>query len=227
MSAEPRQVIHLDKLSDSPMLNNRVLVKIDVVPEDGYKLKSGVIIGGSDWNEGARVARYGTVVKVPKRLIWRKQKAFDATMEWLTDIEIQEGDVVFFGKIISANAPAIRVGEDLYYLIPYGELIMRVRNKEIYPLNGYAIVEKVTEKMRRNGLVLDFGDFHNKRVGVVRYVGMKNAAYYGTDAVDADVEVGDKVVFEGSFWTELEQQEVATLDEDLGFVQRCWIIGKL
>jgi co-chaperonin GroES (HSP10) len=76
-------------------------------------------------------------------------------------------------------------------------------------------------------LVLDFGDFHNKRVGVVRYVGMKNAAYYGTDAVDADVEVGDKVVFEGSFWTELEQQEVATLDEDLGFVQRCWIIGKL
>jgi len=85
------------------------------------------------------------------------------------------------------------------------------------------VVDKVIEKTRRKGLILDVGDFHNKRMGVVRYDGTPNAYYHGTNAIDADVEIGDVVVFEGGFWTALESSMFNTLEEDLGFVQKCWI----
>jgi len=81
--------------------------------------------------------------------------------------------------------------------------------------------------MKVSGLSLDFGSFQDKQRGVVRAIGRANDFYYDEDAVDADVDVGDHVVFRHSFWTELENEIFATLEGELGFVQRCWIDGKL
>lgn len=229
-SAGERQEIRLSKLSDRPIPNNNVLVRIDVLPEDGYelKLKSGLVLemAGDKWNESDRLSRFGVVENVPSRLIGRGESAFEGAMEWETDMELEKGDVVYFTKIGSANAPAIYVDDEVYLLIPYSEIILKNTNG-ILPLNGNCIVEKVTDKVKIEGLLLDFGDFENKQLGIVRYVGSPNKSYYMSSAVDADVRVGDKVVFQGNFWTELEADMFSTIDGELGFVQRNWIVAKL
>ena len=225
-SAGVREQFELDILGDKPMINNRVLVKVDFVPEDGVKF-GNIYLAGAKWNEAGRVARYGVVVKAPERLVGIWEKEFDGAMEWKTDMEVQVGDTVFFNKMESANAPAIVIGDSLYYIIRYSEIILRVRNGEIYPLNGYAVVTKVVETVRVSGLILDFGDFQDKRLGVVKYLGKPNDFYHGTKSVDADVAVGETAVFEGSWYTDLENGVFATLEKDLGYIQRCWIIGTL
>lgn len=222
-SAAPREKTQLNALGDKPMVNNLVLIKIDVIPDDGHKLESGIITAGSKWDDASHLARHGTVIRVPKRLVTRGQSTHETAMMWKTIIEIKEGDTVFFGKMASANAPELQVNGDRYYLMPYYELIARVRNKKIYPLNGYCLVEPVMDKLRIEGLKLDFNDKQNKRMGKVKYVGRRNDGYFATQAIDADVSPGDIVLFEGNFYTELEQDIYASWGEKIGFVQRCWI----
>lgn len=203
--------------------NNNVLIRVDVLPEDGYVLNSGIIIAGSRFNEAGHVARFGVVEKVPEKLKIRGEHEFAGAMEWGTEMELLVGDVVFFGKMASANSPALIYEDRVYYLINYSEIILTKRNDTIIPLNGYAIVEKVIKGYSANGLELSFGDYQDKRLGVVKYSGSNNSFYYGSDAIDANISVGDTVVFNGGYWTELEYDVFAVLDSKLGYVQKCWI----
>lgn len=201
------------------------------MPEDGHihVTNSGLKIefAGSEWNEAAHISRYGVVVRVPERLTLKTFENMESPgmMEWETDIEIEEGDLVFFGKMASANAPIINVGESTYFLLNYGDLILRVRDGDVSPLNGYVLLEKVVETVRVEGLVLDFGDRVNKRMGVVTHIGTPNASYFGSDSIDADVEIGDKVIFRGDFFGELEEEMFAKLEKGLGYVQLRWVVG--
>ena len=165
------------------------------------------------------MARFGKVEMVPSCLT--------SEMEWDTDLEVAQGDIVYFGKMASANCPMLIVGDSVYYILKYEDVIMRIRDGQICPVNGYCIVEKVTEKYATDGLDLSFCVHHNKKLGVVRYYGTANRSYRTTASVDADVSEGDTVVFEGNFWGALEDSMFAKLDKELGYVQRCWIVGKL
>ena len=234
-SSGKRDEYVLDKLPRKVM-NNCVLIRVDFDPSDDVVLPSGIILSGihgSKWEETDYVARYGVVEMVPDFLKCRPKYNFASkgsparSIEWGTKLELEKGDVCYFTKMASANAQVIFVGDVKYFLINYDEIVLRIRNGVITPLNGYCVVDKVTEKTRRKGLLLDVGDFHDKRMGVVRYVGTPNAYYIDSEAVDADVEVGDRVVFEGGFWTALESSLFNELDENLGFVQRAWINGVL
>lgn len=207
------------------VLNNNVLVRVDFDPSDDVVTKSGIVlsgVAGLTWQEASYVPRWGVVEMIPDRLKCKPDYNFQGVMDWQTELEISVGDKVFFSAMTSANAIIIEDGAK-YYLINYADLILR---GDMYPLNGYAIVEKVTEKTRRNGLILDFCDHINKKLGIVRYVGKPNLSYYGSDMVDAIVEVGDEVIFEAGFWTALEDELFATVSKDLGYVQRMWVIGK-
>jgi co-chaperonin GroES (HSP10) len=94
-------------------------------------------------------------------------------------------------------------------------------------LNGYVLLNEVIEKTRVTGLVLDFGDHVDKKSGIVACVGDKNKSYYGSEAIDADVEVGDTVLFEKKFYGYLESELFAELPKGTGFCQRLWIIAIL
>jgi len=230
-SAGERTVVKLDRLPRK-MLNNQVLVEVDFIPENGHvhKTESGLEIefAGGEYNESAHIARYGTVKLCPDRLVDKFTGNFSSnSMDWTTEIEIVQNDVVYFGKMASANAIALEFKEKTYFLINYSELILRVRDGVVYPLNGYALLEKKTEKTRIDGLILDFGDFHDKESGIVTYVGRKNERYFGVDSVDADISVGDDVVFGGKYFGFVEEDMFASLPKETGYVQRRWIIGKL
>jgi len=119
------------------------------------------------------------------------------------------------------------VGEELFYSIPYSRFILRMRNDTITMLNGYVLLKEVIEKVRVTGLVLDFGDHVDKQRGIVTHVGVPNKSYYGSEAVDAIVEVGDEVVFEKKFYGYLEDELFAVLPKGTGYCQRSWIVCKL
>ena len=228
-SAGIRQEYTLERLPQN-MMGNMVLVRVDFDPSDDVVLPSGIVLSGlagTKWEETEYVARYGVVEKVPDKLRCLPEHEFDGALWWKTEMVLEAGDVCYFTKSASANAQVLLIGDSKYFLINYRDIIIRIRKGDIRPLNGYCVVDKVTKKTRRDGLILDFGDFHDKRMGVVRYVGTPNAYYHGSDAVDADVKVGERVIFEGGFWTALESSMFNELDEDLGFCQRCWINGVL
>jgi len=212
------------------MLNNRVLVRVDNLPDDGveYKAKNlNIILAGSEWNESARVARYGEVVMVSDMLKNRTaDNDSEAMMEWGTEMELEVGDAVWFGIMSSANSEILYVGDDMYYVMPYSRIMVVRRGDDLIPINGYCLLEEVIDKTRVDGLVLDMGDKRNKRRGIVTHVGRRNDWYFGTDAVDAKVKVGDTVAFGGDFFGVLEDEMFATLPKNTGFVQQCWIIAK-
>jgi len=227
-SAGERNTIKFDRLPRKT-IGNRVLVKVDFLPEDGHILKKGDLeleFAGSEYNEAAHVSRFGEVVMIPGKLINKSIANLDYGMEWDTEIETKEGDTVYFGKMASANAQVLEIEGSVYYVLEYGDLILRVRDGEIYPLNGYALLESVVEGVRIDGLYLEFGDFVNKKLGVVRYVGRPSSSYFGIDLVDADVEVGDEVVFRDNMFGEIEEDMFASLEKGLGYCQRRWIIAK-
>jgi hypothetical protein len=112
-------------------------------------------------------------------------------------------------------------------VIPYSRLILSVRNEEIIMLNGYCLMDEVVDKTRVEGLMLEVGDFVNKRMGIVTHNGSNNSYYIGTEQVDAEVEVGDKVVLNGNFFGYLEDNLFAELPKGIGYCQKCWINGKI
>lgn len=228
-SAGEKNVYEISSLP-TKMLNNNILVRIDQKEGDGRKIskKADIIVAGAEWNEASNVVRYGTVVLMPNKLVYRNSSNGDSDglMEWGTSIEVKEGDLVYFGIIASANAYRVEFNGDLYYLIPYSRVIARVREGIVTPINGYCLLKEVIEKTRVDGLVLEFGDKANKKRGVVTHNGVNNEFYYKSDDVDADVNIGDEVVFGGNFFGYLEDDLFAVLPKGTGYVQKCWIIGK-
>lgn len=229
-SAGERKIIHLDELPRKVM-NNKVLIRVEQNLDDGceFETKGGLkltLAGGEDWNETSRVVRYGTVMRVPSRIITKKTHPMG--IEWDCDVEIQEGDRVYMTVMNSANATMIVVDEITYFLINYEEIILRSRNGVIQPINGYCVVEKVVEdKVEIDGLYVDFQkEVHDKRRGIVRYNGVNNREYFIGSNIDAKVEVGDEVVFSIEAWTALEDEVFAEMDANLGYISKSWISGK-
>lgn len=226
-SAGERPTISLDKLPR--VADNYVFIRVDGAYDDGdvYETKSGLklILAGGEWEESTRAFRYGKVVAVPKRL--RVQSETLSGMEWETDMDVEVGDTVYVGVMASANAVEVIVDQIKHYLIDYGDLIMRIRNGVITPLNGYVIGEKIyEEKFEIEGLDIVQDDVLDRRKARVEFVGKPNRSYYKSDAVDAKVEVCDEIILGIAAFTELESHSFAELDRKLGYVQRRWVIGK-
>ena len=195
-SAGERKIIKAVSLPKQ-MLNNKVLLQVSDNLNDGceYETESGlkIILAGGEMEESTRVIRFGKVARVPDYLI-TKSKSYPMGIEWETSVEIKEGDIVYFGVMASANAEQIEIGDLTYFIIDYSELIMRVRNGVITPINGFCIVQKILEdKITSENLIVNFQkDVLDKRRGVVKYAGAKNKKYLLGSNIDAEVEVGDE-----------------------------------
>ena len=231
---DERLTVSFDSIENMRLMNNQVLIRVYFIPKDGVRTKSGIILAGMEWNENERVARFGTVAKMPNKLVFKEDLPQHDKgnalyhMEHKTEIDIEVGDVVYFGRIAGGSSPIVKCGDITYFLVNYAELIMRIRDEVITPLNGFAIVSPVQQdKIEIKGLILNFNKKQNRQLGVVKYLGNPNERYYGSIMKDAECEVGDAVIFKGEFFMELDDDLFKSLDEKLGYVQRCWIIGVL
>lgn len=236
-SAGIKQILKIDKIPKK-LLSNLVLVRVDNLLEDGhvFKTESGleIILAGGEYEETTRITRYGTVAKVPEHL-WLRNKDNHNGMEWKTDMELEVGDLVYFGIMSSANAIEVHISacDDptshiTYFLLDYREILMRIRKGVIRPLNGFVLMKKIMEDtVKISGLVLDFVKQRNKNKGVITHVGEPNEYYLGVGGIDdyaedADVVVGDVVSLSIPAVTPLEDNTFAEMDEYY-YCQRRWI----
>jgi len=167
------------------------------------------------------------VVKTPKMLLFRDDHKFG--MEWGTVIEVEEGDVVYFGKMASYGAAVLSDDKGSYYLIHYSELILKLSGEELYPLNGYVVVTKEDDVVKSK-LIIVPSKKHNKRLGVVKYIGRPNTHYFPKSKKIQEItgiSEGDRVMFGIAGWTELEDPRYAKLDKNIGYIHRRWIVAQL
>jgi len=145
------------------------------------------------------------VIRIPEKLT-------DAGGRWMTDIEIQVGDIVWVKHMSSLSAPVIFDDKDNEYrLIEYFDLVVAKRvNRErhlnnttskylveddivyeVIPLNGYILVEDIYVDYKEKTAL-------KKRVkdplrGRVKYVGNPNKYYVYSKKKHMDLDRGVEI----------------------------------
>jgi hypothetical protein len=180
---------------------NQVIVEIPYSSE-GRKSKGGIIVGfnldvtweGDDAHNADCQEVYGVVYRTPERLYFNPTD--NDSMDWETDLEVQKNDLVWFGIMASAGATELLCGGKVYKLIPYGELIVAKRGKEVIPLNGYTLCQTVNCK-KISDLDVTSEDKIDKEKAIVRFTGSCNKRYKVATYVDhEDLRDGDLVLLD-------------------------------
>ena len=162
--ATKEQVDNIDMVRNS----SKVLVRIEERNEE-KKTKSGIWMVSPtdmDWDKARHYDRYGIVHRVPPNL------RYDNTpfsMSWKTNIQIREGDQVWFDYMNSANCIAYECDDgNEYKILDYENLYILRRGDEEIPLNGYCMFSDYVVK---TGSKLDITDGKvDPRYGIVEYV---------------------------------------------------------
>lgn len=181
------------------LLNN--LVAIKPYPSDEIRLKDGkVLYLDIRFEEYLNARTAGVVVGVPDRLTFNPTGV--VTLQWDTDMELQQGDTVIFNYLAVKNA--IDMGQafgDGVVAMPYDSIYAAIRNDEIICVNGYIIVEPEQERIVTDLFVPDSAVELSKQVGRVLHAGAPNKGYRidvlvnGYTSPDNPVKVGDRVMF--------------------------------
>lgn len=127
-------------------LNNEVLIQVTE-----YEKSSELI--SPDWGAPAErtinIPRMGVIRGIPLTLNYKRSGGEDS-MRWKTNIEIQEGDEVWFSHYAAGMAlnkgdnpipKTFSDGDIVYILLKYEDLIVVKRKEKVIPLNGYLIVK--------------------------------------------------------------------------------------
>jgi len=215
-----------------PYGSNDVIIKITERSKD-KRTKGGIYVGYNEdavYAEGeeshaADVAEvWGEVFRRPKKLFYSKGDS--DSMPWDTDIEIQEGDAVWFDYYESVNCDVLECGDDVFYVIPYRDLYVVRRGDKIIPLNGYCLCEPI-EVTHDSELAINIGAKYRTDKAIVRHRGTPNKRYQPTDAIvgtynndDIGVSEGDTVLLRHNFTPYfLERLEsIATFSEQPYYV---------
>ena len=214
---------HMLMLPDPMLCNIIIQVRGQVVSQfyesEGMRTKSGIIVGvltdltyqehDNPDDKSSHVADFAEVAlevyKCPEKLF------FDPTdprsMEWETDMELEEGDIVFTNPIETLNAITFECEGEYYKLIPYADLYCAKRERwlskfdgkrttDVICLNGYVLLSEVYHKVV-SSLDVTSASKVNPTLGCVGYVGKANKRYRHPDYVDIqDLRVGDVVLFD-------------------------------
>lgn len=183
-------------------LNNHVIVEM-LYNSEGITTKGGIIIGfnkdvvyaeGEDSHAADLQEVCGRVWKAPDKLYFSPGK--QGTMEWDTDMEIKEGDMVWFGLIEAHNAMELHCEGRVFKILPYSDLYVAKRGNEVICLNGYVLMQTVN-KMRISDLDHISEKQIDKTKGVIRYVGKANRRYISKNFADhKDIREGDIVLLD-------------------------------
>ena len=184
--------------------NNNVLVEIDL----GIEVTKGMMLDMTFNPE--LFPPTGIVRSVPENLINARDVdgAIDQDnhMEWVTDINIKEGDVVIFDYLTAITnlgwklRDFIEWQEDwgrwliiegkLHIFINYSDLYLRIRGGEYETLNGYVIIKPSKIVNAFVGL-----EDRNLRTGTCMFSGKANKSYFDEGKHIAMPKEGEAIIF--------------------------------
>lgn len=200
-------------------MNNWILIKPDYDNSGTtrpYQIKNndGETVITLDLDKTFEVERYacttGVVVKRPQETYYNPTDSKNS-VEWITDIELQEGDRVIYGyfgfteAFREADPKWVMCQGEIYILVFYGLCILAQRNDLVIMLNGYTLIEPLEEELpQAKNLILPSylknarTKLFKKQRGIVRYLGSRNRGYTNERYTEDDdsLKVGDTVTLD-------------------------------
>lgn len=201
--------------------SNHIIVEVPYSTE-GATTKGGIVVGfnrhlnyaeGTNLHSADMQECWGVVYKCPQKLYFNTGDP--NSMNWETDMELQEGDMVWFSIMESANAHHIECEGKLYKIIPYADCYVAKRHhptvplhkamayfggadpwNDVIPLNGYVLCQTVNLKKISDLDVVSEDTIDKSRV-IVRHIGSINKQYKTSGYKDhTDLMPGDEVLLE-------------------------------
>lgn len=186
-----RNELYADKIG-KPVRNNVFVEVIDIFNEIQTNL--GFILPNMSDEESKGdspgysfrefAVRFGKVVGVPDIIT-------PGSFDYDTEVEVKEGDIVYWNYFSFLNHQPIVVGEKKYLLVDYHDIIFRIRDEKITPVNGNALFAPVPEK-------ISFAEFESVKDVTEKWIihtlperlpSFRNQRHY----TDVNWEIGDKV----------------------------------
>lgn len=197
--------------------SNSVMVRVPYYNRH-QKTSSGLfIVGDEDYKPATHAERWGYVYKVCSKLFY--DPPLINSMQWETEVEIQEGDEVWFNFNMALHAYTYICDNEIYKMLKYQDLYVARRGKEVIPLNGYVVLKEWKPPKKSVFLLEEKAD---KRFAVVEHYGSCNKEYSNSHySDDIQLGVGDRVLLEeGTSLIPLEGGLHNTFRDDQVFIQQ-------
>jgi len=181
-------------------------VAIKPFPSDEIRTKSGhVLYLDVRFEEYLHAQTAGIVSHAPEKLRFNGDPERNS-MDFDTDIEVKEGDVVIFNYLAAKLARKEgRILDGGMLLIPYDKIYVAMRGDEVIPVNGHILVEPEYETVESTVIIPDSNIDRSKQLGRILYAGKPNKGYRndlfvkGFTSPDTPVNVGQRILFH---WTD-------------------------
>lgn len=212
---------------------NYVLVKIDD-PNEYRRTKGGIYLYIDTIVDRMEFAnRHGIVVKICNKLRFNQDEGDINSIEYDTDIEIKEGDRVWFVYLDGLNCVEFDVQEPYedgfrfvkYKMLRYDSLRVKKDESEIRTLNGYVLTEPFMETIKST---LFLNKKQNLYKGIVAYTGTSNRRYKTPSLHDdPSIKAGDTILINHPYINMLEDKVHKYFDKEYRIVKGSDIICKL
>jgi len=217
------QVLQLDSLDNFKPISNSVLVRIDD-RHDEITYGTLTLKLDTSFEVGKHAANKGVVIKVPEKFVY-SNKPLPNTGDWDTEIEVEEGDLVYFDYLTGIECNQIECKGKLYYVLPYHTLYVVRRKEEVIPLNGYVLLEPI---IKEEGYKDFKFDRERAKYAIVAYSGSCNKKYRNKQYYDDPaIKAGEKVIYGKVSGLFLEQEEHSSFNGDKRYriIQRRHLTG--
>jgi len=221
---------------------NYVLIKIDD-PNEYRRTASGIYLyvapdtsqDASQYVDDAKHAnRHGIVIKVCDRLKFNQDMADIRSLEYDVDIEVKEGDRVWFSYLEGLNCVEFYVDNPdkeavnrfvAYKMIRYDSLRVKKDENGIRTLNGYFLIEPVYEELSTT-VFMEKEKIISK--GIIRHKGTPNKQYKTPGLCDdSTIKIGDTVLIKSRFENYLEDSIHKYFDKEYRVVKGCDVLVRI
>ena len=213
MPQRPQITLSREELDRAEIPMNHVLVKI-VRESEGLKTHGGVLVGfnvdnvyaeGDDSHSANMAEICGIVEKLPEKLFFDRNDPL--SMDWETEIELCEGDAVFYSLMEAKNSVQLICEGVTYKSIPYSDIYAFKRDvwkdkwagtkKTIQgAINGYVLCRQVMMPVLSYLDAISEAQVDKSR-GIIAFVSEPPKTYLRDAYCHIDnLQVGDEVLFD-------------------------------
>jgi len=185
---------------------NHVLVEVSCLRHRKIAFESGSeIIVDPSFKPEEHAQTRGIVRSIPEGLYFNNKDIMES-VEYLTDIEVEVGDQVFFHYLqinIAISEKKVLIEDGKFFIfIRYDSLFCAIRNNNMIMLNGWMLLEPIERAVNKESKVITTLPRDRQKKdplkGKIIHVGTPVKEYfYGKVEADngIDVKKGDTVIF--------------------------------